>query len=104
MGAGFTPGPWFIHSSGRRANETALSIFEIGHGTNSYGDGPEGIVARLEGVSETDARLMVAAPTLYEALAELDEQLLFDKPVSGTGAAAFAKARAALALARRMVK
>lgn len=68
----FTKGPWFIHSSGRLASETELSRFEIGHGTNSYRDGPEGIVARLEGVSEADARLMKTAPDLYEALADFE--------------------------------
>ncbi len=41
-----------------------------------------------------------ALADLYEALAALDEQLLFDKPVYGTGKIAFAKARAALSKAK----
>jgi hypothetical protein len=70
MSAAFTPGPWHILS--RRKTGDAVFTFSIGHGTNLYGDGPEGPVATLVDASKDDAHLIEAAPDLYASALEVE--------------------------------
>lgn len=63
-----TPGPWRVEG---RTVYGAKSGHIISHGTNAYGDGPEGYVCNTSGTSEADARLIASAPDLLEALQNL---------------------------------
>lgn len=72
-GPAWTAGPW--RPDGHKVRDGKVVSVTISHGMNSYGDGPEGYICvtceGLDGKSEANARLISAAPDLYEALAEV---------------------------------
>jgi hypothetical protein len=82
--ANHTPGPWRIE--GHRSLANGAKDYIISHGVNSYGDGPEGYVARVE-ASKADATLIAAAPDFYSAALEA---LTFLNEIEGDGYGAMA--------------
>jgi hypothetical protein len=96
----WTPGPWFARNIGEKENCYAIGVPD----DEGYGDAvcfvEEGSHA-TDGCLHADARLIAAAPSLYEALVEaekaIDDCLNFRSHLSY---AARDRARAALAKAR----
>jgi hypothetical protein len=67
-----TPGPWRVEGwtvCGAKSGHI------ISHGTNTYGDGPEGYVCNTSGTSDADAALMARAPSLLARVRVLEELL-----------------------------
>jgi hypothetical protein len=118
----FTPGPWCYENIGEKENLYAVGVAwrldddefrQIGGQVSSYDEhGNEQLhreaICFLEnhsadGSTHDDARLIAAAPELYEALAQLLDASLTEtllKESAGKRAAARDAARAALAKAR----
>lgn len=63
--AAFTAGPWSLEGYVEARGEKG---FIVSHGSNAHDDGPDGYVGRIF-VSEPDARMMIAAPDMYAAVA-----------------------------------
>lgn len=70
MSAKHTPGPWRIEGYTRLLGG-GVTGHTISHGVNNYRDGPEGYVCTTNGTSEADARLIAAAPDLFDALQDI---------------------------------
>ena len=60
----FTPGPWYIRKTGKHWNNAELDNIEI-----CYGKDDECICDTV--YQDSDARLIAAAPDMYEALKEV---------------------------------
>jgi hypothetical protein len=101
VSAAFTPGPWRVREPGCA---TVLGMKRHTHFDGSFTDF-EAEVARIQPspMREANARLIAAAPELYEALKALQLQALqsnVNEPSNEWGRDALAQARGALAKAR----
>ena len=68
-----SPGPWRVEGVRTSAGWTVGHI--ISHGTNAYGDGPDGYVCTTDGTSDADACLMASAPSLLARVRVLEDLL-----------------------------
>jgi hypothetical protein len=89
MSAAFTPGPWTLDAT----------RYRDGYGTRQNVLDAQGRVVlsvpsdRAFATTEANARLITAAPELYEALTELEDHSMLNREENEMARAALAKAR-----------
>jgi hypothetical protein len=89
-GARFTPGPWLVDPMCAQVNAPAKGMLPVAQMLWPTDE-------RTEAETEANARLIAAAPDLYEALVELVQlydvdQAIFPRPGYAAARAALAKA------------